>query len=88
MMDKLYKNPTDISLLSEIRKLVELIKSMPLSINLWQAQNIFYRLSKMTYKELMVKAKSGSEDISLWLGNFKQIGQGLFFNVGTVLKEA
>jgi hypothetical protein len=86
-MDKLYKDPTDLSLLSEIQKLLELIKSMPFSINLWQAQNIFYRLSKMTYKELMAKAKSGNEDISLWLGNFEQIGYGLFFNVGTVLKE-
>lgn len=85
-MDKLYKNPTDISLLSEIRKLVELIKSMPFSTNLWQAQNIFYRLSKITYKELMVKAKSGNEDISLWLDNFKQIGQGLFFNTGVIME--
>lgn len=87
MMDKLHKNPPDTSLLSEVQKMLELIKSMPFNINLWQAQNIYYKLSKTTCKELLVKAKAGNEDASLWLDKFKQIGQSLFFNVGIVLEE-
>jgi len=88
MMDELYKNPPDISLLLKVQKTVELIKSLPFSINLWQAQNIFYRLSRITYGELLMKAKSGNEDASLWVDKFKQIGQSLFFNVDTILPEA
>jgi len=87
MMDKLHKNPPDTSLLSEVQKMLELIKSMPFNINLWQAQNVYYKLSKTTCKELLVKAKAGNEDASLWLDKFKQIGQSLFFNVGIVLEE-
>jgi alpha-amylase/alpha-mannosidase (GH57 family) len=83
-MNTLYENPADISLISEVRNLLELIKSMPFSINLWHAQNIFYRLSKTTYKELMVKAKS-DKDASLWLDTIKQIAQSLSFNVAPVL---
>ena len=87
MMDKLHKNPPDTSLLSEVQKMLELIKSMPFNINLWQAQNVYYKLSKTTCKELLVKAKAGNEEASLWLDRFKQIGQSLFFNVGIVLEE-
>jgi hypothetical protein len=88
MMDELYKNPPDSSLLLKVQKMVELIKSLPFSINLWQAQNIFYRLSGIAYGELLLKSKSGNEDASLWADKFKQIGQSLFFNVETILPEA
>ena len=87
MLDKLYTNPPDIPLLSEVRKMIELIRLLPFSINLWQAQNIYYKLSKITYKELLAKAKSGNEEASLWVEKFKQIGQGLFFNVETILPQ-
>jgi hypothetical protein len=87
MMDKLFKNPSDLSMLPEIHEMVELIKSMPFNVNLWQAQNLYYKFAKMTHKELLAKAESGNEEASLWLDNVKQIGQGLFFDVGTVLSE-
>jgi alpha-amylase/alpha-mannosidase (GH57 family) len=87
MMDELFKNPSDLSMLPEIHEMVELIKSMPFNVNLWQAQNLYYKFAKMTHKELLAKAESGNEEASLWLDNVKQIGQGLFFDVGTVLSE-
>jgi len=46
----------------------------------------FISKAKVRFK-VWAKVKSVNEDISLWLGNFKQTGHGLFFNAGTVLKE-
>jgi hypothetical protein len=85
MMDKLYKSPQDMSLLPEVQKMIGLIRSMPFVVNLWQAQNVYYTLSKTTYRELLEKAKSGDENASLRLNEFRQIGQSLFFDVTTVL---
>ncbi len=87
MMNKLWRNPPDIPLISEVQKMLDLIRTMPFSINLWQAQNIFYAITKTTYKELLEKAKSEMRMQSLWLEKFRQVGQSLFFNVGTVIEE-
>ena len=50
-------------------------------------QNIYYKLAKTVYKEYRVKAKFGDTDAAAWTDEFKNIGQGLFFNIGAVLPE-
>ncbi len=87
MMDKLYTVPNDVSLLSEVQKMIELIRSMPFVVNLWQAQNIYYKLSKTIYREFLGRAKSGDENASLRIEKFRQIGQSLFFNISALLPD-
>ncbi|MEW6584844.1 MAG: DUF3536 domain-containing protein [Nitrospirota bacterium] len=86
-MDKLRRNPRDVSALTEVWGMLELIKSMPFSINLWQSQNVFYRLPKTAYEDLESKADAGDEEASVLLGKFRQIGQSLFFDVGIMMEE-
>lgn len=87
LMDALYKNPSDVLLLHEVRKAIDALNSMPFEINLWYVQNIYYKLAKTVYKEYRVKAKFGDTDAAAWTDEFKNIGQGLFFNIGAVLPE-
>ena len=86
MMFRLYEAPTDFSLLSEVRKMVELIRTLPFAINLWQAQNVYYKMSKIIYTKLLSRAKSGDSDALQHAEQFKQVGQGLFFNTDAILE--
>lgn len=87
IMDKLYRNPSDFSLLLEVQKVIELLKSLPIETNFWQMQNIYYKMAKTTYKEFLLKARSGDGDAARWVKAFKHIGDMLLFNISKVLPE-
>lgn len=83
----LYESPSDLSLLHKIRGMIDVLNSLPFEINLWQIQNIYYKIAKITYREFLIKAKSGDTDVLRWIEEFKHIGQSLFFNIGAILQE-
>lgn len=87
IMEGLNKNPSDFSLITEIHRIMELLQLLPIEINFWYMQNIYYTMGKTTYKEFLVKAKSGDENAAMWAEVFKKIGQDLFFNIAAVLPE-
>lgn len=87
IMEGLNKNTSDFSLITEIHRIMELLQLLPIEINFWHMQNIYYTMGKTTYKEFLVKAKSGDENVARWVEVFKKIGQDLFFNIAAVLPE-
>lgn len=88
IMNKFGGNTSDISLLLETQKVIELLRSLPIEINLWLMQNIYFKIAKTHYKEFLSKGKSGDKDAARWIEVFKQIGHNLFFNITAVLPEA
>lgn len=78
--NKFNSNLSDISLLLETQKVIELLRSLPIEINLWHLQNICFKIAKTNYKEFLSKEKSGDKDAARWVEVFKQIGHNLFFN--------
>ncbi|MCF6154374.1 MAG: DUF3536 domain-containing protein [Candidatus Brocadia sp.] len=87
MMNKFGSNLSDISLLLETQKVIELLHSLPIEINFWFTQNIYFKIAKTQYKEFLSKQKSGDKDAARWVEVFKQIGHNLFFNITAVLPE-
>ena len=87
IMEGLNKNPSDFSLITEIHRIMELLRLLPIEINFWHMQNIYYTMGKTNYKEFLAKAKSGDENVARWVEVFKKIGQDLFFNIAAVLPE-
>ncbi|GIK12440.1 MAG: DUF3536 domain-containing protein [Candidatus Brocadia sp. AMX2] len=80
IMECLNRNPSDFSLMVEIQRITTLLKLLPIEINFWYMQNIYYKMTKTIYKEFLLKAKSGDENAVRWIDVFKQIGPDLFFN--------
>lgn len=80
-------NPSNIHLLRMLINKLNVSALLPFETNLWQAQNIYYRMSKTTYTDFQVKAASGDADATHWTELFKQLGQRLLFNVEAVLKQ-
>jgi len=61
------------------------LPSLPLAVNLWHAQNVYFEMAKTTYGETISKASAGEKDSAEWVERFRQIGQALSFNVAAVL---
>lgn len=87
LMDDLYKNTSDFSLLQEIGETLSLLPLLPFEVNLWYPENIYYRMAKTIYREFLLKARSGDKGKAVWVEGFKRIGQGLFFNIDAVLPK-
>jgi len=82
----LTRDPSDLKLMTRIDKLMEILKSIPIDIVLWQMQNDYYLLAKTTYREYLAKERSG-EDGAVWLEAFRKLGERFYFNLDAVLSE-
>ena len=87
LMEGFSQDPFDLALLLDIQKRVELLKLLPVEINLWQTQNIYYKMAKTAYGEFLSKANTGSADAKKWIDIFKHVGDMLFFSIPSVLPE-
>lgn len=87
-MEKFYTNPSDLTILLDIQQRLELLKLLPVEINYWQTQNIYYKIAKGLYSEIGLKASSGDEEAIRWVNAFKYLGKMLFFNTLSVLPES
>jgi hypothetical protein len=87
LMELFSQNPSDLSLLLDIQKRIELLKLLPVEFNFWQTQNIYYKMAKTAYREFLSKANAGDADAKKWIDVFKYIGEMLFFSIPSVLPE-
>jgi hypothetical protein len=56
-------------------------------LNLWEIQNIYYRLGKTLYPNFVAKARERDEQASRWMEKFRSPGQNLSFNLESILLE-
>ncbi len=86
LIEKLYSSG-NIEVLFELHRLLELIKSLPVEVNFWHIQNIYYKIAKSLYIEFLLRSKEGGENAKKWVASFKYIGEMLFFNIPAILPE-
>lgn len=84
-MDKFFENPSDLSTLEKMEKILDMAFSLPIELNLWEVQNIYHKMASTIYGDYHSKAMQGDEQASLWTEKFKSLGQKLSFNVGAIL---
>jgi alpha-amylase/alpha-mannosidase (GH57 family) len=85
LIETLYKNPSDFALILYIQRILELLKSLPIEVNYWQTQNIYYKIANTSYRDFLLKSQQGDENAKRWVATFKYIGEMLFFNISSVL---
>ncbi len=83
MIDALQRSPLDLSLLSKLQALLGLLPSLPLAVNLWYVQNVYFDMLKAIYADMLSRAKAGDRDAPRWVEGFNQVGQALSFNIAT-----
>ncbi len=80
-METLEKEPEDIKLVSLIEKTLQNLKSLNLSLNLWEAQNKYFSIGKELYDKMTKKAEEGDDDARNWVDDFSKLGSYLHVKV-------
>lgn len=87
LMHILYNNPSDLSVMDRIYNVIKLLPSLPFGINMWNIQNIYFKLSRKTYPDFLARAEKGDPDADRWIHLFREIGKELSFNIKVILKR-
>lgn len=87
IMKILQDDPMNINMITEVQKILEVIRLLPMEINYWQVQNFYYRIAKTGYPVISVEADAGDADALQWRSIFKYIGEMLYFDINAVLEE-
>jgi alpha-amylase/alpha-mannosidase (GH57 family) len=85
LMERLSADSSNIELLGEIQTRLELAKLLPVEINYWQTQNLYYKITKRAARNLTAKAGPRDEGFIRWLNAFKYPGALLSFNLSSLL---
>jgi alpha-amylase/alpha-mannosidase (GH57 family) len=86
-MTALLEEPENAQLLSELILLVEAVALLPLEVNIWQTQNMYWTMLQTRASDLRYNDGGTSERRS-WSEAVRNLGQLLFFNVPAVLAAA
>ncbi|MDD5010148.1 MAG: DUF3536 domain-containing protein, partial [Syntrophorhabdaceae bacterium] len=80
-MMELFNDPANLPLLSRIQSIIELLRSIPVDIDYWTIQNIYYKIAKGSFEEFSARAANGDKEAEVWIEHFRQLGELIYFNV-------
>lgn len=86
-MERLREHPFDLPLLQSIRHMLEILEPLPMEINYWQMQNVYYTIARMAYLGYVLRKQAGDAEAAAWIDEFRSLGQVLWFNVNAILPE-
>ncbi len=66
-----------VEFLEQAERLIRLTAELPFEVDLWRAQNTFYRAVHLTYPELTERAAAGDELAEVWVEHFRRLGDAL-----------
>jgi alpha-amylase/alpha-mannosidase (GH57 family) len=69
--------PSSHPLVQRLQEALEIVHSLPFEVNLWEIQNICYKVKRSHFPEALSRAEKGDEDASKWLVSFKELGEKL-----------
>ncbi len=75
LIDSFSNEPDDLTLLKDLETLLRMLDPLPLGLNLWNAQNIYFSIGKALCRVKGEKADEGDEDAKEWLRLFDSLGR-------------
>jgi alpha-amylase/alpha-mannosidase (GH57 family) len=81
LMGKLKNAPEDTEILTKIKKLIDILVHIVPELDLEEAQNIFFAISKKRYNEINKKADSGDPWAKDWINCFHDLADCLQITV-------
>ena len=69
-LKQLSNNPENLSILEWVTSLIRIVKQLPIKLNLWQSQNVAFKLSRNQY--LVLKERS-DEHTQAWVMAFSEL---------------
>ncbi len=79
--EKLLAHPTMLSTLHQLETAITVIGSLPIRVNLWKVQNIYYELFHSLLPKQLESAGQQDEDAARWVRDFLSLGEKLSIRV-------
>jgi len=68
---------TDLDLLKKLREAADLARSLPLGVDFWRVQNLFFEVVGTVFPEKRREAEGGGEEAKAWVEQFSRLGEKL-----------
>lgn len=75
--NKLKRDPTNVSVMKELQKMLNLLRALGLNQNPWFSYKVAFFLFKKYYNEMRTKALHGDKSAAEWLSSFKLLADQL-----------
>ncbi len=80
----LQANPSDIALIDAVKASTELSRLLPVEVNLWEVQNIYYSMARSVYQDIAREASGNRLEAVEWVKAFVELGEKLGFDTGSI----
>lgn len=84
LMHELAENPAEVERINVLDELARLVMPLPLGLNLWKVQNLYWTLLQHEAVKEQGRVAAGDEAAKLWLDKFLELGATLGFAHKTV----
>ncbi len=71
LMEMLNQHPEDMQIVEKIINTIKLLRTIPVELDLWKAQNIYCSIGRKYYRGM--KEKAGDEHAEKWMEFFKEL---------------
>jgi len=79
-ISRFQRSDRDISLAHAMKKTMELARLLPIEVNLWEIQNVYYSMAKSVYHDMVEEALKGESEAIQWVADFVELGAILNFD--------
>lgn len=84
LMTRFQEKPFDLSLPDAMQTTMELARLLPINVNLWEVQNIYYAMARTVYYDISKKAVQEKTDAVRWTQAFLKLGEAFNFDTGSI----
>jgi hypothetical protein len=77
LMQRLAGIPEDTTLLETIGDVLRVLSTIPLELDLWKAQNIYFSIGTQRHDEMEKRSDQGDSNAKTWLEHFNRLGEYL-----------
>ncbi|HSV44000.1 MAG TPA: hypothetical protein VLJ10_05535, partial [Candidatus Bathyarchaeia archaeon] len=77
LMTRLTRHSRDTKLLHLICEFLRVCQVLPLNLNVWRAQNIYFSMAQRLYPKIKGLAEQGDKDAQFWILKFEQLSKFL-----------
>lgn len=74
IITKLSQNPEDIELINKIVDVIKLLRQLPLELDIWKAQNIYFTIGKNLFSVMKERSVKGEDFTRKWVEAFRKVG--------------
>ncbi len=71
------ENPDDIKVLANVTEALEWLRTLPMGLNLWKAQNIVFDLGRARFPDMVQQARKGVAEADPWIAMFQKVAAAL-----------